>query len=154
MFLMEASRTSVAGSVGDGFVVLIQPFGRRLVVVRRHREQPVRAGLLHFCGRMNHFTRVIPTGTREHQRSSAGHLHADLDDATALVGGERGCLSGRAARHQKMDARIHLAPGEATNGGFVKRTGLGKGSDEGRSDACEFVTHKSLWMKSLPLSPQ
>ena len=66
--------------------MLIQAFGRRLVVVRRRRQETLRARTLHFGGGVNHLARVVSARAGKDQGSPFRFFDDDLDDASALGG--------------------------------------------------------------------
>ena len=71
-------------ALGDRAVVLEQPFRRRLVVVRRHREQALRAGLLHLVRELDHLRGVVAAGAGQHRHLAVRFVDENLDDAKAL----------------------------------------------------------------------
>src|SRR3977135_2229142 len=100
--------------------MLVQPFLRRLVVIRRDREESIGAGLGELARQHDDFLGVVAAGPGEDWHLAAGLLGEDLDDAPALGRGQRRVLAGRAARRQEVDAAVDLAAAHAPNRGFVK----------------------------------
>jgi hypothetical protein len=58
--------------------------------------------------------------------------------------GKRGGLPGRATGHEKVNARIDLAPRQPPDTGFIERAAARKRSDQRRPATCECLTHKNL----------
>ncbi len=95
---------------GDGFVMLDESVRCGLVVVGRHGEQAIRARTLHLACGVNDLPGVVPACAGEHRHCAARFLHANLHDTGSLFFGERRALAGRAARNEKMNAFVDLAP--------------------------------------------
>ena len=121
--------------------MLEQPFLRRLVVIRRHGQQAVRAGLLHLGGGVNHFLRVVAAGARQDRHAAVGFVDEDLDNPQALGQRERRALTGGADGDEKVDARVDLPPAEPANRRFVEAAALGERGDERRAASGEWGSH-------------
>ena len=67
--------------LGDGAKMLIQPFLRRLVVIRRDLQRTVRAGFFGGLRQINRLARRIAARAGEHFDFARGKFHRQLDDA-------------------------------------------------------------------------
>ena len=128
-------------ALGDGLEVLVQPFLRRLVVIRRHRQQAVDASLLHVARQLDHLARVVAAGAGQHRHLAADFLDDQLDDAQLLAMAQRRRFARRAARRQEVDAGIDLPAGQPLDRRLVERAVLPERRDEGRADAGEWSAH-------------
>ena len=147
-------------AVGNGTVVLIQPFLCRPVVVRRDRKEPVGARATHALGEMHDLLRVVAAGARQHGHFARGFVDQNLDAADAFLVAERRILAGRPARAQEVNAGVDLAPPEAPHALFVELARRGERRDERGSDAGEICPHGCTPSTScivnqprLPLNP-
>jgi hypothetical protein len=107
--------------VANRLVVLIQALGRRLVVVRRHAQQPGRPCRLHAFAGLDDFVCVVAAGAREHGHAAFCLGDNELHDPDLFFIGQRRHFSGRSARHEKVDAGVDLAFGETRDARFVER---------------------------------
>src|SRR5262245_13919827 len=101
--------------------MLIEPFLRRLVVVRRHRQQPIRPEPFAFTSELYDMSGVVASRASDHRDATASMFDTDLNYATVLGIAERGTLAGRAARHQKIDSAFDLEIDEPAQYVFVQR---------------------------------
>src|SRR5688572_13176472 len=121
--------------------MLEQAFLRRLVVVRRHRQQAVDTDALQLTRQLNDLARVIAARPGQHGHT-AGHLvHDELDDPELLPGAQRRRLAGSAAGRDEVDARVDLPLHQPTHGGLVYRAILSEWRDERRTNTREASTH-------------
>src|SRR5262249_15420453 len=93
---------------------------RRLVVVRGHGEDPVRAGLDRGLRAGDRTPRVVAAGPGQDRHLARGHLDRDRDDPPLLVVAERHALARRAAGHEDVDALGYLPRDQPPQGGFVE----------------------------------
>src|SRR5437899_1012989 len=121
--------------------MLVQPFLRRLVVIRRDREESIGAGLGELARQLDDFLSVIATGPGEDWHLAAGFLGEDLDDAPALGRGQRRILAGRAARRQEVDAAVDLAAAHAPNRCLVEIAAPRERRDECRAGPRKWRSH-------------
>ena len=133
-----------ADLAGNRAVMLEEPFGRRLVVVGRHRQDARRARLLHPPGGVDDFLRVVSAGAGEHRHPPGGFLDDELHDADALVFRQRRTLARRPARDEKVDTGVDLAPREAPDARFVDRTLARERRHQCRSASRPWRSHQLL----------
>ena len=72
------------GALGNRAVVLVEAFLRRLVVVRRHRQEAVGAGLRQIARELHDFFGVVSAGAGKDGHLAGGFIGEDLDDAQTL----------------------------------------------------------------------
>jgi hypothetical protein len=97
---------------------------------------------------MNYLARVVPARAGEHFRAAPRLVHADLDDAPALVCGKRRRLASRAAGHEEVHAGIDLPSRQRPHARLIERAGRGERRDECGADAREVRSH----MRESPFS--
>src|SRR6266850_1464008 len=107
--------------VGNRLVMLVEAFRRRLVVVRRDREDAVGADLLDVAHERDGLARVVPAGAREDRHAPAGFLDDELDHAKLLAVRQRRRLAGGPDRRQEVNAAVDLAPRQAAHRRLVDR---------------------------------
>ena len=98
--------------VGGGLEVPHQGLLRRLVVVRRHQQQAVRAGLLGAAGQLDGVMGVVGARARDHPGPVPDRLDDGADQALLLVVAGRGRLTGRPADHQAVVAVVDQVGGD------------------------------------------
>ena len=107
-------------ALGDRLEVLIQAFLRRLVVVRRHRQQAVGADAFHVARQLDHLARVVAAGAGQHRHAAVGFFDDELDDAQLLAMAQRRRFAGRAARREEVDAGVDLPARQALDRRLVE----------------------------------
>ena len=65
----------------DGFVMLVQPFLRRLVVLGGDGENAIGAHRLDLGSEVNHFSGVVTARARQHRHTTLGFFERDFDHA-------------------------------------------------------------------------
>src|SRR5439155_25567125 len=138
---------------GDRTVMLKQPFLRRLVVLGGHRQQAAGADLFHFTGEVDHLSGVVTARPGKNRRLAGGFVHQQLDNPQALGQGKRRALSGRAARHEEVNAGVHLPPAKAADGCFVELAGLRERRDQRGADSGPWRSHDWTQLFSMALGP-
>jgi hypothetical protein len=118
-------------------VVLVDAFLRRLVVVRRHRQDAVGARIGGRMGGLDDLCRVVATGAREHRHHALHLVHDGLDDGPLLGCRERRRLARRADRHQEMNPGLDLPPREAAHASLIDSAVGGERRDQGGATASE-----------------
>ena len=101
--------------------MLVQPFLRRLVVIRADGEDAVRAQRFEFARALDHFGGVVAAGTGHDGHLAARLFDRDFDHAALLGMRERGAFARGAAGDEEIDSRVDLAPRQAAHGFFVER---------------------------------
>jgi hypothetical protein len=117
--------------------MLIQAFLRRLVVVRRDRQQAGDTQALHLARNVDNFLRVVPAGAGKNGHLAMRFVDQYLDDPQPLFGRQRRSLARRAAWHEEMDAAVDLTPAQPSNRRFVEIAVLRKRRDQGCPNASE-----------------
>ena len=107
--------------LGDRLEVLVEAFLRRLVVVRRDRQQPVGADALHVARQLDHFPRVVSAGAGQHGHLALGFLDDQLHHAQLVAMRQRRRLARRPARRQKVDASVDLPASQTLDRGLIER---------------------------------
>ena len=126
---------------GDRLEVLIQAFLRRLVVVRRDREQPVGADAFHVARQLDHLARVVAARAGEHRHAAVGLFDDQLHDAQLVAMAQRRRFPRRPAGGEEVDAGVDLSSGQALDGGLVEGAVLGERRNQCGADARESRTH-------------
>ena len=100
---------------GDLPVMRVQAVLRRLVIVRRHKQERVRAKLLRFLGHHDSVRRIVGAGTGDDGNASLRALDREADRLQMLRIVKRRCLTGGSADNQCvcsfsnliLDQRVH-----------------------------------------------
>ena len=92
---------------------------RRLVVVRRHRQDALHAEILELTGKVRDLLGVVAAGARQHGRPPAGLLEHQFHHARVLLVREGGTLARRAAGHDEVHPLVDLPARQAAHGGLV-----------------------------------
>src|SRR5262249_25843133 len=92
----------------------------------------------------DHLVRVVAAGAGEDRDLVAGFFDHQLDDASALGGGEGRGLAGGAAGDEKMNAGVDLPSGETTHTRLIQGAARGKRGDEGGSAAGPTRSHDNF----------
>ena len=87
----------------------------RTVVIRRHVQRGVGAGLLGIARQLDRVGRIVRSAAGDDRHPAPGDLDRDLDHPAMLVGRERRRLAGRSARNQRIDALGDLPLDELAN---------------------------------------
>jgi hypothetical protein len=121
--------------------VLVEPFLRRFVVIRRYREETGDAPPRHFAGSTNQFPGVISAGAGQHRHLAAGLLDNDLHDPQPLDVGERRALAGGSTRAKEMHARVNLPARQPPDRCIVELTAFRERGYQRGSDSCKWLSH-------------
>src|SRR6185437_6657359 len=109
-----------ADGVVDGLEMLIEALLRRLVVVGRHHQHRVGAGLLGVAGEFDGLHRVVGARAGDDRHAPARLIDADVDDVAVLGVAQRRALAGGAGRHQAMRAGADLPIDQGAKGRLVE----------------------------------
>ena len=129
-----------ADRIVDRPEMLIKPFLGRLVVIGRHDQHRVGAGLLGVAGELDRLVRVVRAGAGDHRHAAARLVDADVDGAAVLLVAQRRALAGGADRHQPVRAGRDLPVDQSAERRLVDFPVL-EGSDQGR--------HRSVKLRPL-----
>src|SRR6267143_4005104 len=108
--------------LGDGAIVLEQPFLRRLVVIGCDREEPIYTESGKLAREGDDFRGVITACTPEDWHLTLSQFDGDLNDAKMFFVRERGALAGCSAGNEEVDACLDLPKDQTTKSRFVERT--------------------------------
>ena len=107
--------------IGDGGEVQVKPFLRRLVVVGRHDERRIRAGLLGMARQVDRLGRAVRSGAGDHRHAPARDGNRDLHNPLVLGMRQRRRLAGGAHRDHAVRALVDLPIDERGIGILVHR---------------------------------
>ena len=113
-----------ADRVVDGLVVLVEPLLGRLVVIGRHHQDRVGAGLFGMAGELDRLLGRVRARARDHRHASLGHLDAPFHDLLVLVVAQGRALAGGADRHQAIGSLGDLPLDQIAKGLLIQRAVL------------------------------
>ena len=105
-----------ADGVVDRLEVLVEPFLGRLVVIGRHHQHGVGAGLLGVLRQADRLGGRVRARARDHRNPALGLVHAPFDDLLVLLVGERRAFARwcRPERGRWCPRRSASPPGRGT----------------------------------------
>ena len=105
----------------DGLEMVVEPFLRGLVVIRRDRQDSFRAHPFDFARHFDDVARIVAARAREDGHFAFGLFQRDGHDAQVLFVRQRGAFARRAARHQEINPACDLAAHQAPQRLFIER---------------------------------
>ncbi len=130
--------------LGNRLEMLIEPFLGRLVVVRRHRQQPVGPDAFHVARKLDRFPGVVATGTGQDRYLAVGFLEHQFHHAQLVAMRQRRRFSRRAARRQEMHAAVDLPSRQALDRCLIEGAVASERRDECSPNTCKWSTHDDL----------
>jgi hypothetical protein len=100
--------------------MLKEAFLRRLVVIRRYREQSIAADSFDFSREVNDFLRVVPAGSRQNRGFPRTLLDRNFNDPQMLGASQRRTFTGRTAGYEEIHAGGDLAPHQLSQCSLVQ----------------------------------
>ena len=110
-----------ADRIVDRLEVLIKPFLSRLVVIGRHHQHGIGAGLFGVLGERDRFLGGIGAGAGDDRNAALRLLDAPLDHFVMLFVGQRRAFAGRADRNEPVGALGDLPIDQPAEGFLVDR---------------------------------
>src|SRR5580704_2381815 len=139
--------------------MLVKSLLLHLVVIRRHRQNPIDANCLQLARHCNHFRGVVSTSSRNHRHAPLRHLHRDRNHPHMLLVCQRRALPRRPTRHEKINSCFNLSRNQLPQRRLIQRSIAAKWSHHRRPASCKhhrllLVQTQNLRLLVLRLSPR
>ena len=144
---------------GDSFVVLVQAFLRRLVVVRHHRQPGLGARCLRAFGQLDRFGGRVRAGSRNHRHPPGGLFDRGADQQAMLVVADRGRFAGGADDDDAVRPLCDVPVDQAAQRVEIERAVVRHGGDDrnqassGRIYFCHVVSAALVVADDMTINP-
>ena len=136
-------------AVGNGHVVLVKPLLRRLVVIGRHHENRICAGVLGMLRELDCLGGRVGAGTRHHRNAARCLFHNNFHHTHMFRVAQRRAFAGGAAGHDAVGTFFYVPVHQITQLFLIHILPV-KRSDESNNRAFEHLSgswNKMVWAR-------